>query len=65
MFNLNDEELSGTILGCADGPASFNAEMHRRGHRVISCDPIYHFTKQQLSARVEQACGYFHLLILI
>jgi hypothetical protein len=56
MFNLDDEDLSGTILGCADGPASFNAEMHRLGRRVISCDPIYRFTEQQLSARIEQAC---------
>jgi hypothetical protein len=56
MFNLDDEDLSRTILGCADGPASFNAEMHQRGRRVISCDPIYRFTKQQLSARIEQAC---------
>jgi len=57
MFNLDDEDLNGTILGCADGPASFNAEMHRRGRRVISCDPIYRFTKQQLSARIEHACA--------
>ena len=56
MFNLDDEDLNGTILGCADGPASFNAEMYRRGHRVISCDPIYRFTKQQLNARIEHAC---------
>ena len=57
MFNLDDEDLNGTILGCADGPAGFNAEMHRRGRRVISCDPIYRFTKQQLSARIEHACA--------
>lgn len=56
MFNLDDEDLSGTILGCADGPANFNAEMHRHGRQVISCDPIYRFTKQQLSVRIEQAC---------
>lgn len=55
MFNLNDANLKGTILGCADGPAGFNAEMHRRGWRVISCDPIYHFTKQQLSERIQLA----------
>jgi hypothetical protein len=56
MFNLDDEDLNGTILGCADGPAGFNAEMHRRGRWVISCDPIYRFTKQQLNARIEHAC---------
>ncbi len=56
MFNLDEGDLSGAILGCADGPASFNAEMHRRGRRVISCDPIYRFTKRQLGGRIEQAC---------
>jgi hypothetical protein len=55
MFNLDDEDLNRTILGCADGPAGFNAEMHLRGRRVISCDPIYRFTKQQLNARIEHA----------
>jgi hypothetical protein len=56
MFSLTEEDLNGAILGCADGPAGFNAEMNRRGGRVISCDPIYRFTKQQLSTRIEQAC---------
>ncbi len=41
MFNLTDEDLSRGILGCADGPASFNAEMSRSGRRAISCDPLY------------------------
>lgn len=56
MFNLRQELLDKRILGCADGPASFNAQMYRRGRRVVSCDPIYCFTRQQLSARIEQAC---------
>jgi hypothetical protein len=55
MFNLNDDDLNGTILGCADGPAGFNAEMHLRGRRVISCDPIYRFTRQQLKAQIKHA----------
>ena len=55
MFNLNDGDLNGTILGCADGPASFNAEMHQSGRRVISCDPIYRFTKQQLKVQIKHA----------
>ena len=56
MFDLNSEDLDGRILGCADGPAAFNAELNRRGGRVVSCDPIYGFTKEQLSTRIEQAC---------
>lgn len=55
MFNLDGDDLRRSILGCADGPAAFNAEIYRRGRRVISCDPIYRFTKQQLSGRIEQA----------
>jgi hypothetical protein len=55
MFHLDEDDLSRTILGCADGPAGFNAEMHQRGRRAISCDPIYRFTKQQLSERIEDA----------
>ncbi len=57
MFSLNEDDLKKTILGCADGPAGFNAEMNKRGRRVVSCDPIYSFTRQQLSSRIEQACS--------
>ncbi len=56
MFDLKEVDLDSRILGCADGPASFNAEMNRRGLRVVSCDPIYWFTKKQLSTRIDQAC---------
>ena len=56
MFDLKEKDLSRRILGCADGPASFNAEMNRRGIRVVSCDPIYRFSRKQLSAQIELAC---------
>jgi hypothetical protein len=52
MFRLADADLSGRILGCADGPASFNAEATRRGARMISCDPIYVLSAQQIRERV-------------
>jgi hypothetical protein len=55
MFNLSDEDLNGRILGCADGPASFNAEMHQKNRRTISCDPIYRFTTQQLKTQIKRA----------
>jgi hypothetical protein len=55
MFDLTEEDLDSKILGCADGPAGFNAEMNRRGRRAVSCDPIYRFTKEQLSTRIEMA----------
>ena len=53
MFRLSDADLSRRILGCADGPASFNAEMRRRGHRVVSCDPLYQFSGQEIRARID------------
>lgn len=55
MFLLSDSDLSGRILGCGDGPASFNAEAKSRGHDVISCDPIYAYTVEQIRQRVEES----------
>jgi hypothetical protein len=54
MFGLTEVDLSGHILGCGDGPASFNAEATRRGHSVISCDPIYRFSAAQIERRVHE-----------
>lgn len=53
MFALTGTDLSGRILGCGDGPASFNAEATRAGHAVVSCDPIYQFTASQIRARLD------------
>jgi hypothetical protein len=53
MFKLSETDLKRKILGCADGPASFNAEMFRQGHRVVSCDPLYQFTHEQIKARID------------
>jgi hypothetical protein len=53
MFHLTNEDLQRSILGCADGPANFNAEMFRKGHRVISCDPLYQFTAKQIKQRID------------
>jgi hypothetical protein len=52
MFALTEEDLRLRILGCGDGPASFNAEATRRGTRVISCDPIYCYDAEQLRQRI-------------
>ena len=51
MFNLNQEELEKKILGCGDGPASFNAEMAGAGYTVVSIDPIYCFSGADIEAR--------------
>lgn len=52
MFALTDAELALAIVGCADGPASFNAEATRRGARVVSCDPIYRWETAQVADRI-------------
>jgi hypothetical protein len=55
MFDLTEHDLAGQILGCGDGPASFNAEATVWGQSVVSCDPIYAFSRDQIQQRVE-AC---------
>jgi hypothetical protein len=52
MFALTEGDLGGRILGCGDGPASFNAEATAQGYRVLSCDPIYDLTVAQIEQRV-------------
>ena len=53
MFGLSDADLRLRIIGCADGPASFNAEMNRRGRRVVSCDPLYAFSGDEIRHRIK------------
>jgi hypothetical protein len=53
MFALSDLDLRLRILGCADGPASFNAEAHVLGHHVVSCDPLYRFDTRQVRERID------------
>ena len=52
MFALSEAELRLRIVGCGDGPASFNAEATRRGARVISCDPIYRWETAEIRDRI-------------
>ncbi len=53
MFSLTDADLNSNILGCGDGPASFNAEMTKQNHSVVSIDPVYEFSSDQIRQRVE------------
>ncbi len=57
MFALTDDDLNRTILGCGDGPAGFNALASARGCRVVSCDPIYGFSRGEIAARIEATSG--------
>lgn len=54
MFGLTQTDLEKTILDCAGGPASFNAEMTRQGYSVISCDPVYQFTVHEIEQRITE-----------
>ncbi len=53
MFDLSERDLAGRILGCGDGPASFNSEATAEGFSVTSCDPIYAFSTEEIRQRVE------------
>jgi hypothetical protein len=54
MFDLNDGELTSKILGCGDGPASFNYECNQRGGNVVSIDPIYNLTRDEIQTRINE-----------
>ena len=54
MFALTDADLSGAILGCGDGPASFNAEATKKGCSIVSLDPVYRFSAQQIGDRINE-----------
>jgi hypothetical protein len=57
MFALTEADLASRILGCGDGPASFNAEATRRGTRVVSCDPLYQFEASQIRQRIHETAS--------
>ena len=53
MFALTDSELQQRILGCADGPASFNAELTAADGTVTSCDPLYRLSADEIRQRID------------
>ncbi|HBB30383.1 MAG TPA: SAM-dependent methyltransferase [Cyanobacteria bacterium UBA8803] len=53
MFDLQPDDLQLNILDCAGGPASFNVEMTRQGYKVISADPIYQFSAENIAQRIQ------------
>jgi SAM-dependent methyltransferase len=53
MFDLTPDEMNLRILDCAAGPASFNAEMTHQGYQVISYDPIYQFSADEIAQRIQ------------
>ena len=54
MFDLQEGDLSVPILGCGDGPASFNAVLSGQGGSVVSVDPLYAFGIDVIARRIEE-----------
>lgn len=57
MFDLDEADLGGRVLGCGDGPASFNAELSAQGHSVVSVDPLYSVSAAAIERRIETTFG--------
>lgn len=54
MFALSRQDMESRIVACADGPASFNAEMKAQGHFVASVDPIYQFSPEEIRRQIDK-----------
>ena len=54
MFGLDALPHPLSILGCGDGPASFNAEGTAQGLDIVSCDPLYRFSAEEIRNRIEE-----------
>lgn len=54
MFLLSRDDLGKRILGCGDGPASFNAELTQSGGNVVSIDPLFQFNANQIRLRIDE-----------
>jgi hypothetical protein len=54
IFLLSEQDLQLKILGCGDGPSSFNVEVTKQGGNITSIDPIYQFTKDEIQERINK-----------
>jgi len=54
MFALSEDDLRKRILGCGDGPASFNATLTRQGGSIVSVDPLYQFEAADIRRRINE-----------
>jgi len=54
MFSLSEDDLKKNILGCGDGPASFNVELSKVGSNIVSVDPIYQFNTEEIRSRIDE-----------
>jgi len=54
MFSLSPTELKEPILGCSDGPASFNSILNKQNGSIVSVDPLYSHTTAQIKKRIDE-----------
>ncbi|MFW2366769.1 MAG: class I SAM-dependent methyltransferase, partial [Desulforhopalus sp.] len=54
MFSLSSTDLKLEILGCGDGPACFNSIHSSRGGSIVSIDPLYDFSKEEIKDRIDE-----------
>lgn len=54
MFQLSEVDLKNKIASFGDGPACFNRELTEKGGTVISFDPIYRFSKENIEKRIDE-----------
>ena len=53
MFGLTSEDRSRHILDCGGGPSSFTSESTVQGGHVVSCDPLYEFSTDEIRQRID------------
>jgi len=53
IFKLSGQDLQGKMLAVADGPASFNATATKQGSQIISIDPVYNFSGEEIKQRFD------------
>lgn len=53
MFNLTEADNRVRILGCGDGPASFNAEVRKAGGKPVSVDPLFRYSAEEITERIQ------------
>ena len=61
MFALNNTDLDSRILGCGDGPSSFNKEVTQKNGYIVSIDPIYQFTREEIILLIEDSIGIINV----
>src|ERR1035437_1065886 len=54
MFKLTDSDLNKRIISFGDGPASFNYEMTMLRKSVVSIDPVYQFSTNDLKLIIKE-----------